>query len=1018
MSRNKMTRCLIVIGLLIGGTASAAGVDGLGERFANPPEATKPRCYWYWINGQISKEGITKDLEAMRRVGIGEAYIGIMGGSKTMTPPGDGSKTTEPLSEEWWQLHEHAIREGTRLGVDIGLFNSPGWSQSGGPWVKPEQTMRYVVLPETRLKGPQHFEGKLPAPAQQFQDVAVIAFPVPAEEGRRATITRKTPEEIQFEMPSPFTARSLTIRPAEAVKTTAELQVSDDGQNYRPLKAFPINRMGWINTGPVPLAPVAVSFPATAARYFRLKFSKPCKMGDIQLSPAAKVEYYAEKSLLKMYEKPLPSYDYYTWPQQPEPNVPVIPTEGVVNLGGQMSADGTLRWDVPAGEWIVLRAGMVPTGVFNGPAPKEATGPEVDKMSRTALKAHFDSYMGKLLRRLPEAERKSWKHVVVDSWEKGSQNWTDDFVADFQKRYGYDPLKWLPALSGRVVGSVDLSDRFLWDLRRMVADRIVEDYVGGFRDLCHEHGLKIWLENYGHCGFPSEFLKYAGASDEIGGEFWPGLELGRIEVRAASSAAHIYGKPVVYSEAFTWGPVFQNTPRDLKALGDWALCEGINQFVLHVYIHQPDERRPGINAAFGTEFNRHNTWFGYAKPWIDYQRRCSVMLQAGVPVADVAYFITEDTPKMTGLCKPALPAGHDYDYINADVIENRLAVRNGRFVLPDGTSYRLLVLPDSETMRPALLKKLQKLAADGGAVLGSAPERSPSMAGYPACDAEVKKLAGEVWGSGRVMTGDRLEEAFKKLNLSADVICPQDILWKHRQDGETDIYFLSNEKNAARTELVSFRVDGRMPELWWPETGRVEEAPAFNLANGRVEVPINFDVNTSVFVLFRKKADAGRVAVTTPPVKTSEIVGPWTLEFPGKQVKLDTLASWTQNADPAIKYFSGEATYRNTFQVGRPQSGITLDLGTVHSIAKVFVNGQEVGIVWKEPYSLDISKAVKPGANELAITVVNAWNNRLVGDAQPGIQNPQTFLTDRTIKSSTPLMPAGLLGPVMVRQAK
>ena len=375
-------------------------------------------------------------------------------------------------------------------------------------------------------------------------------------------------------------------------------------------------------------------------------------------------------------------------------------------------------------------------------------------MNRAALKAHFDAYITPLLKKLTPAERKSWTHVIADSYEAGPQNWTDGFAADFQKRYGYDPLRFLPVMGGRIVGSADQSDRFLWDLRRFVADRIASEYVGGLRELCHAAGLKLWLENYGHWGFPGEFLQYGGQSDEIGGEFWVGSNLGSDEARAASSAAHTYGKPVVWAEAFTGGPSFANTPRDLKNLGDWSFSEGINQFVFHVYIHQPwEDKKPGVNAWFGTEFNRHNTWFDASKPWIDYLRRCSVMLQTGHHVADVAYYIGEDTPKMTGARNPELPAGYDYDYINSEVIEKHLSVKNGRFVLPDGMSYRLLVLPESATMRPAVLKKIGQLVAAGGAVLGPAPTRSPSLENFPACDEEVKTLAAGIWKDNKVMTG-------------------------------------------------------------------------------------------------------------------------------------------------------------------------------------------------------------------------------------------------------------------------
>lgn len=1214
---------------------AAPAADDLANRFASPPPETRPRCYWYWIDGQISREGITHDLEAMRRVGIGEGYIGIIGGGEV-----------KALSEPWWQLIEHAVREGSRLGVDIGLFNCPGWSQSGGPWIKPGQAMRYVALMELRLQGPKRFEGTLPAPEGDFQDIAVLAFPAPAGEDDVAKITARTARTISFEMPAAWTARSLTVRPARQIRVEAELDASDDGVAYRVVKKFSIDRHNTaVNVGPVPLAPVVASFPATTAKFFRLTFSADCVGADVRLSSAARVESIAEKSLSKMFQDPLPPFDFYSWPANAEPDRPELAVRpaAVQNISRQMDTDGTLHWDVPAGEWIIQRAVAMPTGTKNSPAPPEATGLEVDKMSRAALRSHFDAYVGKLLARIPAEERKSLKHVVADSYEMGPQNWTDDFVSDFQRRYRYDPTVWLPVLSGRILGSADQSDRFLWDLRRMVADRVARDYVGGLRELCHEHGLRMWLENYGHWGFPGEFLLYGGSSDEISGEFWANGNLGSIELRDAASAAHVYGMPIVWAEAFTGGPAFMSTPASLKARGDWALCEGITQFVLHVYIHQPwDDRRPGVNAWFGTEFNRNNTWFEYARPWIDYQRRCSVMLQAGRPVADVAYFIGEDAPKMAGQRKPELPPGYDFDYINADVIEHRLQVENGRFVFPHGVSYRLLVLPPSETMRPAMLKKLGELIGAGGVVLGSPPSRSPSLQDYPACDAEVQKLAARLWGEKKIIDDKDLRSTLDRLNTPLDVLGPQDILWKHRRDGNADIYFLANQKPASRTESISFRVTDRAPEFWWPETGRCERPAVYRTEGGRVQVPITFGPTTSVFVVFREPASrehvvdvthdgrhvhdwtvAGPVAAADTPgnftmavwakpaanttlpaehnagihamqsprndafaamhgdafgpggthagaglaigrngvavfehgagyfspvlvhaatiddwthvavvyrngrpslylngalvhqglasthvvhgsaagggspqfqgrlgsseslpyaLDADEIVklmsrmprpgnndsglpielslnaagqmtarpqrtgryawttaagavhtldipavpapvmldGPWEVSFdpnsggPVQPVTFATLEDWTLRSEEGIRYYSGTAVYRKTVEMPASTGPVWLDLGDVRSIARVRVNGRDLGTLWKPPYRLEMSAAVKPGKNALEIEVVNTWLNRLLGDDQPGVTKRRTSATTKTWRG--PLQPAGLLGPVRIAQ--
>ncbi len=1259
MNMIKLLLTLVVCALTV-----SARDNQLESNFGHPPETTRPRCYWYWMDGQISKEGITRDMEAMKRVGIGEGYIGIISG-QSGTPT---TSTTKALTDEWWSYIEHAVREGTRLGVDVGFFNSPGWSQSGGPWVESTQAMRYVTLPEVRLHGPQHFAGKLPVPAGEFQDLAVLAFPAPGGEGEVAKITSRTPTLVSFEMPSPFMARSVTVLPIKEVNVSAELLASDDGQQFRTVRKFPIDRHNLgVGVGPVPLAPIVVTLPPTTARFFQLKFSAACELGDIQLSPAARVESFAEKSLLKMFQDPLPPFDFYTWPLPPEPESAglTVQPEAVRDLTKQMAADGTLRWDVPAGDWIVLRTALTPTGTQNSPAPPEATGFEVDKMNRTALKSHFDAYVGTLLKRMPAADRKSWKHVVADSYEQGPENWTDGFAADFQNRYGYDPLRFLPVMTGRIVGSADQSDRFLWDVRRLVADRVAHDYVGGLRDLCHENGLLMWLENYGHWGFPGEFLLYGGACDEVSGEYWVGGDLGSIECRAASSAAHIYGKQVVWAEAFTGGPAFINTPRDLKARGDWSFCEGINQFTLHVYIHQPtDEKLPGINAGFGTEFNRNNTWFEQSKAWIDYLRRCSVMLQAGKQVADVAYFIGEDTPKMTGLRQPALPTGYDFDYINADVIEHRLAVKGGRFVLPDGMSYRMLVLPESLTTRPELLKKLRNLVDAGGVVVGLPPAHSPSLENFPKSDAEVQTLAREIWGNadtkqpsehalgkGRVIWGRELAEELAALGSGPDFESSAALRFKHRQSDDADIYFVANPKSESLTTTAAFRVGNKTPELWWPDSGRIERPAVYDVADGVVRLPLSFGPAGSVFVVFREKAapSAERIASVTrngreilgttvkpaateavvsdkpnnftfalwvkpeddttlvreansgvvgmaekrndvffpphgsgfggeghvgcglavgrngvcvfehggnyfaPPLvhaasltnwthvavvyrdgqpnlylngmlartglKSTHIVhsgagqggakyrgklggiaqfshslsadeiaqlmasmrqpdadanglplqltrrasgeitvqgglsgdyelkfadgqtrplkiadaagpmeisGPWEVSFaPGRgapeKITFDQLADWTQRSEDGIKYFSGKATYRKTLEVSAQPpsgSGLILDLGKVNDIAVVRVNGQELGTLWQPPYRLDIGAAVKPGANTLEVDVVNTWNNRLAGDAALPVEQRHTSITAQTVTKESPILPAGLVGPVTLQTIK
>lgn len=915
--QRRILRTMVVFWLAAMGISLAAnGMPGaelgsdsaapLVQGFRQPPDQTKPWVYWYWITDNISGEGITRDLEAMARVGIGEAFIGNI----FLEDVQRGS--VKALSEPWWGLVEHAIREGGRLGVNIGMFNCPGWSQSGGPWIKPDQAMRYMVSTERRVTGPARFEERLVPPAEPFQDIAVLAFPAP--HGDADTVAARSPRvtctpvvesssalcdgdlktvclfppgagqgrhalAIEIESAEPFTARSLVLHPAQvAFAAQCELQAADEAGVFHPVHAFPLDRSNVkIHVGPMPHGPVAVSFPAVTSQRFRLMLTNvrgPGGLAEIELSGAARLERFVEKQLGKMHPTPLPMWDTYLWPPQDEPDAPqlTVPAERVVDLRDQLAADGTLRWDVPAGQWIILRTGMTPTGIKNAPASPEGEGLEVDKMNRQAAQSHFDAFIGHLLGRMPAAERTAFKHVVADSYEMGPQNWTDGFGELFLERYGYDARRWLPVLTGRLVGSADQSNRFLWDLRRLVADRVAVDYVGGLRDACHEHGLKLWLENYGHWGFPAEFLQYGGQADQIGGEFWATGDLGSIELRAGSSAAHTYGMPVISAEAFTGGPFFVGTPWALKRRGDWAVTEGINHFVLHVYIHQPwEDRRPGVNAWFGTEFNRHNTWFNSCGTWIEYLRRSHFLLQQGRHVADVAYFIGEDTPKMTGVRQPELPAGYDFDYINAEVIQQRLEVADGRFVLPGGSSYRLLVLPELDTMRPELLHKIRDLVAAGGAVLGPPPVRSPSLEGYPACDEQVRNLAAEVWagcdgqtvkhvrfGQGHVFRNMDLAAVLAELKTPPDVrgVDPKKLLWTHRRDGDADIYLLSSQSERPESIAPVFRVVGKAPELWHADSGRIERAAAFEAVDGGVRVPVDLEARGSAFVVFRHAAGA------------------------------------------------------------------------------------------------------------------------------------------------------------------
>jgi hypothetical protein len=860
------------------------------------------------------------------------------------------------------------------------------------------------------------------------------------------SLSQKDSTVIDFNAINNYTVRSIIIIPVrKAMYAEVDFQVKN-GERYHSVKKIIIDRSNTrIITGFNPYAPVVVAVPNITAKHFRVVFNKASAnagIAELKLSSSAEVERYAEKTLSKMHPTPLPYWNEYQWPEQPSVDnkqLLINPSE-VRDITAMMQADGRLVWDAPKGKWIIMRVGMRPTGVVNEPASPEGTGLEVDKMSKEHVNVHFDAFLGEIMKRIPQEDRKSWKVVVADSYEKGGQNWTDDFLQKFKAKYGYEALPFFPVFNGKVIGSRDQSDRFLWDLRRFVADNIAYEYVGGLREAAHKNGLTTWLENYGHWGFSGEFLQYGGQSDEVAGEFWSEGELGDIENRAASSAAHIYGKTKVSAESFTaGGKAYSRYPLLMKQRGDRFFTEGINNTLLHVYIQQPNNLKPGINASFGNEFNRHNTWFYDADLFIQYLKRCNLMLQQGKYVADVAYFIGEDAQKMTGIRDPELPAGYSFDYINAEVIEKRLSVKDGKLVLPDGMSYSILVLPKLETMRPELLRKIKDLVSQGAVILGPAPKRSPSLENYPFADKEVKKLASELWGfsnkkvrefgAGKFLTDMDMQTAFDFLKIVPDykVSTTDSTLFIHRTLSEGEIYFVSNQSHKEIAFNPEFRVSGKRPELWDAVNGSIRDLTSWS-DDGKVSmVPLKLAPLQSIFVVFRKKTSAPsalNISHNFPQKKTIETIRkPWQVTFdpdsrgPEKPVVFDNSMDWAQRPEESIKYYSGTAYYKNSFLGTIPKKGehLILDLGNVIAVAKVKINGKDVGGVWTYPYQIDITDAVKKGENRVEVKVVNTWVNRLIGDARLPENERKTFTSINTYNAKSPLQPSGLLGPISIK---
>ncbi|MDR2287514.1 MAG: glycoside hydrolase family 2 [Prevotellaceae bacterium] len=1036
--------------------------DKLADEFANPPIDQRVGCYWYWIDDKITKEGVIADLQAMKKAGITRAYVGLTGGGQDV----------KFMSEQWWEVIHTAMKTATDLDIEIGMFNCPGWSQSGGPWIKPSQSMRYLTSVQRTVTGPKKISEKLALSGEQitdvnrltwgdenyqsrpedFQDVKVLAFPVKTANiknyfetaGAKITFSSnidgkmfpvRLPEgnesSITLTLPNRVSAQGLLIKIDDSFDSQGELQAKIDGV-FVAVKKFYMDRTDTgLSRGFVPFSPFAISFPKTDASEFRIVFRNTNNnsfVTEISLTEAPIIERFPEKTFAKMFNSLAPPWDAFMWETETADASLAIDPKNVVDISDKLAADGTLTWDVPEGDWVIMRTGMVPTGMQNSPAVEGGAGPEVDKLSYELTKYHFDSYLGEIFHRIPAADRKSWKYNIMDSYEKGGQNFTDNFIEIFKERYGYDPVPYIPAYFGFPIGSPELSDRFLWDMRRLVADRIANEYARALADCSHENGQLTWFENYGSWGFAGEFLQYGGQSDEVGCEFWTTDFIGDAEIRCATSCVHTYGKTKVWAEALTsGGGHYTYYPGNLKRRGDWSLAEGVNAFILHVYIQQQaDNIYPGVDAWYNIQFNRKNTWFSQLDLYTDYIRRCGYMLQQGIDISDVAYFIGEDAPKMCGVTDPPTPAGYHYDHINAEVLLRDAAVVDKKLVLPHGTSYSVLVMPPQNDIRPEIFAKIMQFVDAGLPVIATVrPVRSPSLENYPVADNQVREIAASLWDNKKILNTTVADFFKNDIKLPPDFVASSLALqYSHRRDGDTDIYFVTNQSGDRVKASPTFRVYGKQPELWNPVTGKHRLLPAFTQIeeNRTTSVPLQLEANESVFIVFRKPTNHNIGTGDNFPEQkiVAEINSAWTVTFESDEIKrgpaepviFEKLTDWSKHADDRIKYFSGTAVYKTSFDLDKkPGSELYLDLGKVVAMAKVRINGRYAGGVWTAPYRIDIAPFVKSGKNEVEIEVVSTWANRIIGDRQLPVEQRKLRISrgpDGALHES------GLLGPVQI----
>jgi hypothetical protein len=1114
LARVALLSLLAALVVSLGGSASAQqGGDPLAAGFRTPPESAKPRTWWHWTMSNVTKEGITKDLEWMKRTGIGGFMLADVNSG--------GGQTVEPKvpfgTPEWFDAVRHAAAEADRLGLEMSIFSSPGWSETGGPWVKPDEAMKKLVWSETTIVGPKKFSGKLPDPPRNngqirdtgatsypqgggdptyYGDSAVVAYRPPAGELDAAAanpivttshgpvdgtallddqlntwLTIPAPKDggpawVQFDFPKPFTARAITIGgrggSANGIPIGRVL-ASGDGRTFRTLVTLPgtqLYRQGMVRT---------FTFAPTTATCYRIELTgaplSPAQtMSQAPPQPAA--EYVLSEAILhggarvhRWEEKAGFSFlfDYEHVPTPAVPAAAAVPAREVIDLTSKMRPDGTLEWDAPAGTWTVLRLGCSLTGAKNRPATPTGSGFEADKLSREHMESYVHGYFDPLREALGPLFGKSLRYVMMDSWEAGTNNWTDRMIGEFTTRRGYDPTRFLPVLTGRVVDSAEVSDRFTWDFRRTLADMWADNHYGTMADLLRAQGIGIYAEAAGvSLEMPEDTLLNKSKVEIPMGEFWVRDLHPRLmylqDVRGAASASHVYGKGLTATESFTGGGY--ESPFTLKKVADYWFSQGTNRLVFHTSAHQPLDTKPG-NTMVGTHINRNITWAELAVPFMTYLARASYMLQQGLFVADLAYLLNEGAPSTPPIWGPGTlpppPDGHDYDFVNADVLLDRMAVgADGRLTLPDGMSYRVLVLPDTDRMRPELLRKIKDLVTGGAIIVGRGPTASPSLADYPAADEEVRALAAEIWGDldgsgrsvrrvgkGAVYWGWPLERVLEMEKVAKDFDFARpldcDVAWLHRRvkgaapADDADIYYVANLTDRSQTFDARFRVAGRQVEIWRPDTGAIEPA-GYAIAGEQTTVPMRLTERESAFVVFRRPAAAlARTTAHGDVTTLASIDGAWDVAFPPDlgappRARLPTLASLTASADEGVKFFSGTATYTKTIQASRdwfsPDRAVVLDLGPVGDIAEVTVNGRALGQLWKAPYRIDVSAALRPGDNRLEIKVTNEWTNRIAGDRL--LPADRRILVqpvpDRRTAGGPPALPeSGLVGPVTIQ---
>ena len=1035
------------------------------KAFMTPNKVNYPETWFHYIGGNVSHEGISADLEAIASAGISgvQLFHGQFGGQWPAT-----SDDIQCMSENWEAAVKHTAEECKRLGLRFTMQNCPGWAMSGGPWVKPENAMRTIVHSRIDVKGKSiQLQLAVPKPSQEkwrdYRDIVVLAFPTPEGDSgkplewvqvkgngnfpwRELMEGKKTyvgfppakngePHWVEVKFKSPTTIRAIEFPGVQSLNHSMSFQpnihvtayaLRTDGSKHIIVNAD-LPPSSWQDHHPITIACPEVK-DAIACRV-EISNKYGMSMNSIKFWSAARKNSWESEAAwnLRAFER--------TADDLIQSSNAYLTTNRILDITQHMTSDGMLSWEVPTDEtWTILRIGHINEGRKNSPAPPAGTGWECDKLSTEGPEAHFAGYIGHLANGTLQGGMLNG--MLLDSWECYSQTWTAKMESEFYERTGYNLRTWLPAIFGYVIENPETTSRFLLDWRRTINDLFANNFYRRMAELGHEQGLTVVYETAAGDVFNADIMEYFKHADFPMCEFWHPFSIGYVgslnfkPIKPTASAARMYGKPRVAAESFTafdlhWNEHFEF----LKEYADYHFIEGVTHNVFHTYTHNPQINflPPGtsMGSKIGTPFLRGQTWWPYMKEFTTYLARCSYLLERGQSVSDVLWYLGDEISHKPDQEYP-FPAGYKYDYCNPDVLMNRLSVKNGLVVTPEGLSYRFIWIPENKRMLPETLERLHALMEQGATVAANAPQRIATLVGGEETQARFDKNVEAIWGKatdgsitiigkGRLLSGVSIEKAIELLGIQPDV--QGEVRWLHRQVQGADWYFITPKKQQAFNGKVKFLAKGAA-ELWNPVTG---EITPLNVERQGEYASVKLDMPKagSCFIVFRQdkqQKQAEKVAYN----HTQPVNGQWSLQFPEgwgapTSLEVETLAPWCElPMSDEGKAFSGSVMYSTTFDWQNENKQVMLDLGKVSMIAEVFINDQKVRTLWCTPYFLDISKYVKQGKNKLQVKVTSTWFNRLAFDASLPEANRKTWTIEGP-KAGSKLKEYGLLGPVNLK---